>query len=245
MQEGLKRYQALRVLPNKYRAGRLPVFAASKSDIARDDFKGFIQPMGNGIRLGLFGGSFDPVHLGHLLVAQAAMEELALSQITFIPAARSPFKPEQTAAPFPLRARWLRLALAGHSHFELDLQEVSRDGISYTIDTLRDYSRRYPGAKLHYIIGADHVAQLPLWRDAAELASLAEMVVVPRPGCQPVSLPEPFRGTWLRGWPIDFSSSQIRQRVSEALPIGHMVPSGVEESILDSRVYSKASSNKR
>ena len=208
--------------------------------------RGSFSPMGdNGIRLGLLGGSFDPVHSGHLLVAQAAMEELSLSRLFFVLATRSPFKPEQVTGAFHLRARWLRLALAGHPRFALDLQEQSRDGVSYTIDTLRDYARRFPGAKLHYIIGADHVAQLPLWREAAELATLAEMVVVPRPGCPPTPLPEPFRGTWLRGWPTDLSSSQIRQRVGAGLPIRHWVPAGVEESILDSGAYSGASSSKR
>ena len=96
------------------------------------------------MKLGLFGGSFDPVHLGHLLVAQAAMEELGLDRLFFIPAAQSPFKPENQPASASVRLQWLRLALAGKTNCEVDDQEIRRGGISYTIDTLRDYAKRFP-----------------------------------------------------------------------------------------------------
>src|SRR2546427_1365700 len=97
-------------------------------------------------RLGLYGGSFDPVHCGHLLVAQAACEELALSRLFFLPAAQSPFKPAGNPAPADQRLRLLRLALAGQSHYEIDEQEIKRGGVSYTIDTVRDYAARFPKA---------------------------------------------------------------------------------------------------
>ena len=133
-------------------------------------------------RIGLFGGSFDPVHRGHLLVAQAAREELGLTRLFFVPAARSPFKPEGEPAPAAERLRLLRLALAGQAWCELDDQEIRRGGTSYTVETVRDYARRFAGAQLFYLIGADHAAQLPKWRQAQELAQLAEFVVIPRPG---------------------------------------------------------------
>src|SRR5215470_4098929 len=103
-------------------------------------------------RIGLFGGSFDPVHLGHLLVAQAAREELDLHRLFFIPAAQSPFKPDSQPTPANERLRLLRLALAGQSWCELDEQEIRRGGVSYTIETLQDYVRRFPGASLFYLI---------------------------------------------------------------------------------------------
>src|SRR5436190_2523113 len=128
------------------------------------------------MKIGLFGGSFDPVHLGHLLVAQAAREELGLDRLFFIPAAQSPFKPD-TAPTFGAdRLRLLHLALAGKTWCETDPQELHRGGMSYTINTLRDYAKRFPKVQLFYLIGADHVAKLPCWRDAAELARLAEFV---------------------------------------------------------------------
>src|SRR5438309_1580502 len=132
--------------------------------------------------VGLFGGSFDPIHLGHLLVAQAAREELALNRLFFIPAAQSPFKPERTPTAASERLRLLRLALAGHNDCEVDDQEIRRGGLSYTIDTVREYARRFPNASLFYLIGADNVLHLPKWREAAELARLTQFVAIPRPG---------------------------------------------------------------
>ncbi len=194
------------------------------------------------IKLGLFGGSFDPVHLGHLLVAQTAREELGLTRLFVIPAAQSPFKPESRPAPAAQRLRLLRLALAGWDWCEIDEQEVKRGGTSFTIDTVRDYTRRYPEARLSYLIGADQVELLPKWREANELARLTEFVVIPRPlppGQSPkeLALPAPFRGRSLVGFPIGLSSSQIRARVKSGLPIGHLVPPAVAEAIRDNRLY--------
>lgn len=189
------------------------------------------------MRLGLFGGSFDPVHLGHLLVAQAAREELALDRLFFVPAAQSPFKPERQPTPGAQRLRLLRLALAGQTGCEVDDQELRRGGLSYTVDTLRDYARRFPGAQLFCLVGADHVAQLPKWRDAAELALLAEFVVIPRPGQIEAPVPPPFRGRKLAGFPLGVSSSQIRSRVRSGLPIEPLVPPAVAEAIRNNRLY--------
>ena len=188
-------------------------------------------------RLGLFGGSFDPVHLGHLLVAQAAREELALSRLYFIPAAQSPFKPERTPTPAQQRFRLLRLALAGKDWCEIDDQEIKRGGISYTIDTVRDYAARFGNTQLFYLIGADHVAQLPKWREAGELAHLLEFLVIPRPGQHDVPFPVPFRGRALAGFPLGVSSSQIRARVKAGLAIDHLVPAAVAEAIRNNRLY--------
>jgi nicotinate-nucleotide adenylyltransferase len=188
-------------------------------------------------KIGLFGGSFDPVHLGHLLVAQAAREEIGLERIYFIPAAQSPFKPERKPIASSERLRLLRLALAGRADFEIDDQEVRRGGVSYSIDTVRDYLRRFGGAKLFYLIGADHVAQMPKWREADELARLAHFLVIQRPGESGAALPEPFRGTALKGFPLGVSSSQIRERVRDGLPIEHLVPDAVAEAIQNNRLY--------
>jgi nicotinate-nucleotide adenylyltransferase len=188
-------------------------------------------------RIGLFGGSFDPVHLGHLLVAQAAIEELGLNRMFFIPAAQSPFKPENKPVPASSRLQWLRLALAGKTNCEIDEQEIRRGGISYAIETLRDYARRFPKAELFYLIGADNVAKLQEWREANELARLAQFVVIPRPGQAPANLPSPFRGQMLKGFPFDVSSSQIRARVKAGLSIDHLVPPSVVEAICNEKLY--------
>jgi nicotinate-nucleotide adenylyltransferase len=187
-------------------------------------------------RIGLFGGSFDPVHIGHLLVAQAAFEELALDRLFFIPAAQSPFKPGRQPAPAVIRLRMLRMALACHPDYEVDSQEVQRGGVSYTIDTIRAYGRRFPHAQLMYLIGADHVSTLPLWREAEELARLVHFVVIPRPG-EAVEVPRPFQVTQLNGWPLRLSSSEIRTRVKDLKAIEHLVPYGVEEAIVQNGLY--------
>jgi nicotinate-nucleotide adenylyltransferase len=188
-------------------------------------------------RIGLFGGSFDPVHLGHLLVAQAAREELALDRLYYIPARQSPFKPESKPTSANERLRLLRLALAGKDWCEIDEQEINRGGLSYTIDTVRDYARRFPQAQLFYLIGADHVPQLPKWREAGELARSVEFVVIPRPGQPESPFPVPFRGRTLIGFPLGVSSSQIRARVKAGLAIDHLVPASVAEAIRNNRLY--------
>jgi nicotinate-nucleotide adenylyltransferase len=189
------------------------------------------------MKLGIYGGSFDPVHLGHLLVAQAAVEELGLDRIFFIPAAQSPFKPVNKPAPAAVRLQLLRLALAGKAYAEVDEQEIQRGGVSYTVDTLRGYAARFPGAELFYLIGADNVAKLNEWREPGELARLAEFVVIPRPGEPPVHFPPPFRGRCLKGFPVSISSSEIRSRVKAGLTVEHLAPPAVAAAIEAAGIY--------
>ena len=206
----------------------------ASADAVSTHYRPIARPMK---RIGLLGGSFDPVHLGHLLVAQAALEELGLDRLFFIPAAQSPFKPDPKPIPANERLRLLRLALAGETSCEIDEQELNRGGVSYTIDTVRDYSRRFPAVELFYLIGADNVSQLPKWREASELARLAEFVAIPRPGQAVTPFPPPFRGRTLVGFPLGVSSSQIRARVKAGSPIDHLVPAMVAEAIRNNRLY--------
>jgi nicotinate-nucleotide adenylyltransferase len=189
------------------------------------------------MKIGLFGGSFDPVHLGHLLVAQAAVEELGLNRLFFIPAAVSPFKTENKMAPAEIRLKLLRLALAGKTNCEIDDQEIRRGGISYSVETLRDYAKRFPAAQLFYLIGADNISKLNEWREANELAKLAEFVAIPRPGEKAAEFPKPFRGKILKGFPIEISSSQIRARVKAGLPVENLLPPFVAEAIHAAKLY--------
>lgn len=188
-------------------------------------------------RIGIYGGSFDPVHLGHLLVAQAAREELGLDRLCFVPAAQSPFK--QATAPLDgrVRAQLLRLALAGKPWCEVDTQELERQGVSYTVDTVRAYRGRFPAAELLYLVGADNVPALPQWREAEALARLVKFAAIPRPGEPAVAFPSPFTGTTLCGWPLGVSSSDIRARIKAGRPIGHLVPAPVAEAIRNNGLY--------
>jgi nicotinate-nucleotide adenylyltransferase len=188
-------------------------------------------------RIGLFGGSFNPVHLGHLLIAQAALQELGLSRLAFIPAAESPFKPGAQLAPAAERLRMLRLALAGQRQCWVDGQEIARGGVSYSIDTVRDYAARFPRAELWCVIGGDHARLLPKWRAAEELAKLVQFAVVPRPGESGDGLPAPFLGRALQGWRFDISASQVRERVRQGRSIDWLVPAVVAEVIHNNRLY--------
>ncbi len=188
-------------------------------------------------RIGLFGGSFDPVHLGHLLVAQAALEELQLDRVIFIPTWQSPFKPGATPAAGQIRSAMLRSALAGQIWCEVDEQEIERGGVSFTIETVRNYRNCFPESDFFYLIGADHVAQLPKWREADALAALVSFIIVPRPGQIEVVLPAPFKGQFLRGVPLGVSSSVIRARVANGLPIEFLVKPQVAEIIRNNGLY--------
>jgi nicotinate-nucleotide adenylyltransferase len=188
-------------------------------------------------RLGLYGGSFDPLHRGHLLVAQAALEELSLDRLFFIPAAQSPFKPGSRPAPDAARLRMLRRSLAGQSRIEVHTDELTRGGVSYSIDTVNAFRNRHPNAELFWLIGADHVPTLPQWREAERLAEWVTFVVIPRPGQPQATLPQPWRLKHLRGWPLGVSSSEIRERVRRGLPIDHLVPSGTADVIASERLY--------
>jgi len=189
------------------------------------------------MRIGLYGGSFDPVHRGHLLVAQAALEELSLDRLLFIPAAQSPFKPGRVTAPSALRLRWLRLALAGEPRCQVDSLEIDRGGVSYTIETVKQLAERMPTARFYWLIGADHLDQLPMWKDAERLATMVEFVVIDRPGEFLAELPAQFRLHRLRGWPFGVSSSQIRTRMRNRLSVRHLVPETVAEALELDPVY--------
>jgi nicotinate-nucleotide adenylyltransferase len=189
------------------------------------------------MKIAIFGGSFDPVHFGHLLMAEAAKEELALDRVFFVPAAASPFKLSAQPAPADERLRLLRLALAGRTDCEVDDQEIRRGGVSFSIDTIRTYAAAHPGAEIFYLIGADQAPHLGKWREADEVARLAEFVVVPRPGEPAPAFPPPFRGRILKGFPLAVSSSQIRERIKSGLPLTHLAPPTVIEAIKNYRLY--------
>lgn len=195
------------------------------------------SPKSSKLRLGLFGGSFNPVHIGHLLVARAALEELDLDRVCFIPAARSPFKSKDSLAPAGDRLCMLRLALAGEPQFEIDEQEIRRGEPSYTIVTVRDYVKRFPGAKLYYLIGSDILEQLPRWREAESLARLTEFVVVLRPGDVAPRLPPQYRIRAIKGFPFAVSSSQVRDRIKTGRRIDWLTPPVVAEYIKNNRLY--------
>src|SRR5678816_2710236 len=144
--------------------------------------------------VGLFGGSFDPIHHGHLITARSALEQLELDEVRFVPAREQPFKVGQHQAPAMHRARMVELAIAGEAGFRLERVELDRSGPSFTVDTLRALSAAEPDTQWVLLLGDDAARDLPKWREPDVVAKLARIAVFARPGSHPVQLD----GMWRR-----------------------------------------------
>ena len=185
------------------------------------------------MRVGVFGGSFDPVHCGHLVLARAAAEKLSLAQVLFIPTRLQPLKVAGPRAGAGDRLAMLRLALAGAPDFRLDEREVARPGPSYTIDTLRALKAERPRDQLFLMLGADAARELPRWKESAEISRLATIVVIPRTGS--VELPP---GTVpLDVHPPDISATGVREAVARGTSLDGMVPTAVARYIAARGLY--------
>ena len=188
------------------------------------------------MRLGLFGGTFDPPHVGHLLAAIDAFEALELDRLIWIPAGRQPFKGDDVAAAPSERAAMLDAMLEGDARFAVDRLEIERDGLSFTVETLEEYARRHPDARRFLLIGADLVHQLPQWRHAERLPELAEIVVLER-GAGEEPAPCAFDAVRLPTRRVDVSSSEIRLRTRKGLPIRGFVTDPVGRYIAAAGLY--------
>ena len=185
--------------------------------------------------IGLFGGSFDPIHHGHLLVAQAVVEALGLEEIRFVPARAQPFKIGRHAASPETRARMVGLAIAGEPRFALERIELERAGPSYTVDTVRALRQREPGRDFAVLVGADAARELQQWHEVDALARLASFVILTRPGATIPMLPWAVRTVEVPA--IDISATEIRRRVAAGRSIRYWVPAPVAECIVVDRLY--------
>ncbi len=190
------------------------------------------------MRLGLFGGSFDPVHHGHLALARCAREQAALDEVWFIPAAMQPLKPHGPRASAEHRLAMLRLAIAGDPHLKVSALEIERGGVSYTADTLREICAQFPDAKLFFLMGADALHDLPNWREPVEILRLATPLVVRRPGEPPLDNPALPPHEAIEMPALDISSSDIRRRLATGESIGELVPAEVVSYIQLHNLYS-------
>jgi nicotinate-nucleotide adenylyltransferase len=200
------------------------------------------------MRIGIFGGTFDPVHLGHLIIAEQAREQAHLDQVWFVPSARPPHKLEKPITPFDRRAEMLQLAVAGQTNFLVDLIEKDRPGPSFTVDTLADVHRLQPGNDYYLILGADCLPDFPGWREPERIVDLATILVAARPGwpvwpagqlaaalgladagrirLEPIVMPQ-----------IEISSSDLRTRAAEGRSLLYFVPRAVEVYIREKKLY--------
>jgi nicotinate-nucleotide adenylyltransferase len=185
--------------------------------------------------IGVFGGSFDPVHHGHLIVGQVASERIDLDALRFVPAREQPFKRGRHRSSPEHRAAMLSLAIAGSPSFSIDRSELSRSGPSYTVHTLEELARREPGASLVLLLGADAAAELSSWHEAERIPALARVVVFARPG-SPVPA-TPLISQVIEVPAVDISATEIRRRVSRRQSIRYWVPDAVAEYIEQHRLY--------
>jgi nicotinate-nucleotide adenylyltransferase len=191
------------------------------------------------VKTGLLGGTFDPPHLGHLIVAQDAALALGLDRIVFIPAAVPPHKLGQPITPAPLRARMLELALDADQRFGIDALELERSGPSFTVDTLRDLSRREPATEWTLLLGADQFAEFSTWREPDEIRRLARLAVLSRGGNdgRETAARAVAGVTAVPVTRIDISSTEVRRRVAAGRPIRYLVPAAVEQFIFEQGLY--------
>lgn len=187
-------------------------------------------------RLGILGGTFDPPHVGHLLLALDALERLALDRLILVPAARQPLKQDATMTDPAHRVAMVRLLAEADPRLEVDASEVDRGGLSYTVDTVRGLRAAHPDAHLVLLMGADTAATLPKWREPEALALLVELAVAGR-GETAAPLPVGFRAQHLPLRRVDVSATEIRERARQGRTIRGFVPDGVAAYIEENRLY--------
>ena len=198
-------------------------------------------------RIGVFGGSFDPVHIGHLTVAQDALEQLELNRVVFVPAAVSPLKRHCQPVEGRHRLEMLRLATAGILRFEVSDLEVARGGVSYTVDTIQQVQAMHAGSELFFIVGLDSLVEMHCWYRAEELLASCTVVPFGRGGEDPeaIAAKSGLSNGWkakllarlIRIHEIEASASEIRMRIAEGLSIQTLVPPEVEMYIAEHNLY--------
>lgn len=198
-----------------------------------------------GAQVGLFGGTFDPIHIGHLIIAEEVRTRLGLDRMIFIPAGLPPHKLDQAITAPQHRLEMVRLAIADNSHFAVSRVDIDRFGPSYTVDTVRLFLDGWGAhTELYFLMGADSLVELPTWRQPDRLMRLCRIVAVGRPGYR-VELAEldrllPGAANLIRMMDtpiVDISSTDIRRRVQQGRTIRYLVPAAVERYIVEHRLY--------
>lgn len=193
--------------------------------------------MRNAQRIGVFGGTFDPIHNAHLEIGRAAVAQAKLDRLLFVVAGEPPHKRDATFAPAEDRYRFVEAALEGEVHMEASRVELDRSGPSYTADTLSLLNEKYPDAHLFLVLGMDALIDLPRWRQPKRILELAELLVVPRPG--EWEIPDAVKGRYqtLEFARTDISSTEVRRRIADGEALDGLVPPAVANLIAECGVY--------
>ncbi|GAB4460498.1 MAG: nicotinate-nucleotide adenylyltransferase [Armatimonadaceae bacterium] len=195
------------------------------------------------MHLGIFGGSFDPVHFGHLRLAEEAREQAELDKVLFVPTQVSPFKVGRTQTPAAIRLQMLEIAVSDNPAFAISDTEVRRPGPSYTVDTLRELSNTFPDAELYFITGTDAVRDLPKWHQPEEVLRLARFLVSVRPGVDKgevlAALPDLWeeRIRFIEMTELDISSTYLRERLRQGGSARYLLPRNVIDFIESQGLY--------
>ncbi len=196
------------------------------------------------MRIGVFGGTFDPPHFGHIRLAHAARDQLKLVRVLWVVAGQSPLKLDRQISPAEGRAEMVQAAIAGEPSFVLSRVDLDRPGPHYTVDTLKILAGETPGAELFFIIGEDSLRDLPRWRRPGELIKLAKLAVCGRPGVsanlenlESIIPGLPDRIVWISFDPLEIASSDIQRRRRDGRPVDDLLPAGVLDVIERAGLY--------
>ncbi|MBN2908595.1 nicotinate-nucleotide adenylyltransferase [Polycladomyces sp. WAk] len=192
------------------------------------------------MNIGIFGGTFDPIHIGHLIIAEQAWQSAGLDEVWFIPAASPPHKPGQDITPAEHRVEMVRLAIRDHPKFRLSTVELQRPGPSYTVDTVRQLCAQHPRDRFFLIVGGDMVNDLPNWYKIEEILQMVDIIGHARPGTTTDALPPEIaeKVIWVRDpVTVNVSSTQIRRQLASGASARYLLPEPVRKYIKGKRLY--------
>jgi nicotinate-nucleotide adenylyltransferase len=187
------------------------------------------------MKIGILGGTFNPIHNGHLILAGECLKKLGLEKVLFVPACLAPHKDNSDVAKAAQRLAMLKMAIGANSNFALSEIEIERGGRSYTIETLRELKKRYPGDELYFIAGSDLLKYLDEWKDLREIIKMVKFIVATRPSCPLDKLPSYIQTLAINA--LDVSGYQIRSLIKKGLPFRDLVPEAVFDYISKKGLY--------
>ena len=189
------------------------------------------------MKIGILGGTFNPIHIGHLILAEEAREKLGLDKVIFVPAYLPPHKDTLDISAARDRLTMVKSAIKGNRYFCVSDIEIKRDGRSYTIDTIKDFKIRYPADELYFIIGSDLLKYLEDWKDLREIIKLVKFIAATRPGYPLEKIPAYISTIPIRA--VDVSGFEIRQAIRQNKSFRYLVPEGVYKYILKNKLYAE------